>query len=171
MRSGTSLRSRKEFVKIVKGVFSVCYGNFCRATLRLVKMKRPSGLSLLAGALLLLMPALAVLQFRWVGQVSDAEQERMRRNVEIAAQQFRESFSQEVGRAWAEVQVRAAAVREWLTAIRDSEDLVNVGAYVEGSNQRIDAARSRVDALNAFLCQDAGELCGFADALGSLGAL
>ncbi|HEX5109101.1 MAG TPA: HAMP domain-containing sensor histidine kinase [Vicinamibacterales bacterium] len=75
-------------------------------------MKRPSGLSLLAGALLLLMPALAVLQFRWVGQVSDAEQERMRRNVEIAAQQFRESFSQEVGRAWAEVQVRAAAVRD-----------------------------------------------------------
>ena len=42
-------------------------------------MKRPSGLTLLAGALLLLMPALAVLQFRWVGQVSDAEQERMRR--------------------------------------------------------------------------------------------
>jgi signal transduction histidine kinase len=112
MRSGTSLRSRKEFVKIVKGVFSVCYGNFCRATLRLVKMKRPSGLSLLAGALLVLMPALAVLQFRWVGQVSDAEQERMRRNVEIAAQQFRESFSQEVGRAWVDLQVRAAAVRD-----------------------------------------------------------
>jgi signal transduction histidine kinase len=75
-------------------------------------MKRPPGLTLLAGALLVLMPALAVLQFRWVGQVSDAEQERMRRNVEIAAQQFRESFSQEVNRAWQETQVRAAAVRD-----------------------------------------------------------
>src|SRR5262245_49630548 len=85
---------------------------FCRATLRLVKMKRPPGLTLLAGALLVLMPALAVLQFRWVGQVSDAEQDRMRRNVEVAAQQFRESFSQEVGRALEDTRVRAAAVRD-----------------------------------------------------------
>jgi len=44
LRSGASLRSRKEFVKIVKRVFSVFYGNFARATLRLVKMKRPPGL-------------------------------------------------------------------------------------------------------------------------------
>ena len=90
----------------------MCYEEFCRATLRLVKTKRPSGLTLLAGALLVLMPALAVLQFRWVGQVSEAEQGRMRRNVEIAAQQFRESFSQEVGRAWVDLQVRFAAVRD-----------------------------------------------------------
>ena len=65
------------------------YSTFSRAKLRLVKLQRPSGLTLLAGLLLLLMPVLALLQFRWVGQVSDAEQERMRRNVEIAAGQFR----------------------------------------------------------------------------------
>ena len=39
-----------------------------------------------------------------------------------------------------------AQVREWMAAIRDSEDLVSVGAYVPGSNPRIDEARSRRDA-------------------------
>jgi len=61
-----------------------------------VKLTRPSGLTLLAGALLLLMPALAVLQFRWVGQVSDAEHERMQRNLDVAATQFRRDFEGEL---------------------------------------------------------------------------
>src|SRR6188768_573090 len=66
---------------------------------------------------------------------------------------------------------QAAQVREWLTAIRDSEDLVSVGAYVPGSNPKIDAARARGDAIRAFLCQDADTLCGFPDALRALEAL
>ena len=40
----------------------------------------------------------------------------------------------------------AAQVREWMAAIRDSEDLVSVGAYVPGSNPRIDEARAKADA-------------------------
>ena len=36
----------------------MCYGTFVRVTLRRVKLTRPSGLTLLAGALLLLMPLL-----------------------------------------------------------------------------------------------------------------
>ena len=75
-------------------------------------IKRPSGLTLLAGALLLLMPALAVLQFRWVGQVSDAEQGRMQRNVEIAAFQFREAFNRELQGVWWDLQVGAATIRD-----------------------------------------------------------
>jgi len=66
---------------------------------------------------------------------------------------------------------RAGQVREWLAAIRDSEDLVSVGAYVAGSNPRIDEARSRRDAIEAFLCQHADTLCGFADAVQALEAL
>jgi FliI/YscN family ATPase len=66
---------------------------------------------------------------------------------------------------------RAAAVREWMAAIRDSEDLVSVGAYVPGSNSKIDDARSRADAIRAFLCQDADTLCSFADAQRALEAL
>jgi flagellum-specific ATP synthase len=65
---------------------------------------------------------------------------------------------------------RAGQVREWLGAIRDSEDLVNVGAYVEGSNARIDQARVRRDA-DRFLCQDADTLCRFADTVDALARL
>jgi FliI/YscN family ATPase len=66
---------------------------------------------------------------------------------------------------------RAAQVREWMATIRDTEDLVSVGAYVPGSNPKIDAARAKGDAIRAFLCQDADTLCGFPDALRALEAL
>lgn len=71
-----------------------------RAKLRLVKLQRPSGLTLLAAALLLLMPVVALFQFKWIGQVSASEQERLQRNVETAAQQFRQAFDFEVFGAW-----------------------------------------------------------------------
>jgi FliI/YscN family ATPase len=66
---------------------------------------------------------------------------------------------------------RAAAVREWMAAIRDSEDLVSVGAYVTGSNSRIDEARARREAIDRFLCQDAAALCSFPQAVEALSAL
>jgi FliI/YscN family ATPase len=66
---------------------------------------------------------------------------------------------------------KAGQVRDWLAAIRDSEDLVSVGAYVAGSNPRIDEARARREAIDAFLCQSSDTLCGFADAIGELQAL
>ena len=60
---------------------------------------------------------------------------------------------------------RPAQVREWLATLRDSEDLVSVGAYVPGSNPRIDAALARRDAIDAFLCQPADTAGRLADAL------
>jgi two-component system, OmpR family, sensor histidine kinase SenX3 len=77
-----------------------------------VSIKRPSGLTLLAGALLLLMPGLAMLQFYWVGRVSEAERGRMQRNVDIAALQFRQAFDWELGNLWRDLQVSAATVRD-----------------------------------------------------------
>ena len=71
----------------------------------------------------------------------------------------------------AEHRQSAARVRGWMAAIRDSEDLVSVGAYVEGSNPRIDEARSKREAIEAFLCQSSDTLSGFPDAVASLGAL
>jgi FliI/YscN family ATPase len=67
--------------------------------------------------------------------------------------------------------LKAAHLREWLSTIRDTEDLVNVGAYTTGSNPRIDAALERREALQAFLCQPADTTCGYADAVDALGAL
>lgn len=62
-------------------------------------------------------------------------------------------------------------VREWLSMMRDSEDLVSVGAYVAGANPRLDMALSRRDALSTLLCQPADTTCGFADALEALRAV
>jgi len=62
--------------------------------------------------LLVLLPALAVLQYRWVGQVSVAERERMQRNLQNAAAQFRDTFDQEIGRALLSLQVGAATARD-----------------------------------------------------------
>jgi len=66
---------------------------------------------------------------------------------------------------------KAGKVREWLSIIRDSEDLVSVGAYVAGSNPRIDDARSRQQAVERFLCQPSDQLCGFSDAVRELEGL
>jgi flagellar biosynthesis/type III secretory pathway ATPase len=66
---------------------------------------------------------------------------------------------------------RAGQVREWMAAIRDSEDLVSVGAYVPGSNPRIDDARGRRDAIETFLCQSSDTLSGYDEAVDALEAL
>jgi len=80
---------------------------------------------------------------------------------------------QSVSRTMPEVTVpehrdKAGQVREWLAVLRDSEDLVSVGAYVAGSNPRIDAALARRDAIERFLCQPSDTSCGLADAVSAL---
>jgi FliI/YscN family ATPase len=65
----------------------------------------------------------------------------------------------------------AGQVREWMAALRDSEDLVSVGAYVPGSNPRIDGALQRREAIDAFLRQPSDMSCGFAAAVSSLAGL
>jgi signal transduction histidine kinase len=77
-----------------------------------VKISKPSGATLVTYALLVLLPALAVLQYRWVGQVSTAERERMQRNLQTAAAQFRENFDGEVVRAVLSLQVGPATALE-----------------------------------------------------------
>ena len=77
-----------------------------------VALKKPSGPTLVMCALLVLLPALAVLQYRWVGQVSTAERERMQRNLRIAAAQFRENLDGEIVRAVLSLQVGPATALE-----------------------------------------------------------
>jgi flagellum-specific ATP synthase len=47
----------------------------------------------------------------------------------------------------------AGRFRDILATYREAEDLVNIGAYVAGSNPRIDEALKKIDAINAFLRQ------------------
>ncbi len=44
-------------------------------------------------------------------------------------------------------------VREIYSVYRDAEDLINIGAYVKGSNPKIDYAISKIDALKDFFKQ------------------
>lgn len=50
----------------------------------------------------------------------------------------------------------ARAVREALSAYKQSEDLINLGAYVSGSNPRLDRSLQVRPEILAFLKQDAG---------------
>ena len=67
--------------------------------------------------------------------------------------------------------LKAGQVRDWLATVRDSEDLVSVGAYVAGSNARIDEALARRGAIEQFLRQPADDLVSLDEARASLEAL
>jgi signal transduction histidine kinase len=77
-----------------------------------VKIKWPSGPALVAVLFLVLLPALAVLQYNWVGQVSVAERERMQRNLINAADQFDQTFESEIVRALISLQIGAQTARD-----------------------------------------------------------
>jgi flagellum-specific ATP synthase len=51
----------------------------------------------------------------------------------------------------------ADTLRELLATYRSAEDLINIGAYVDGSNPRIDRARQKIELINAFLRQRADD--------------
>lgn len=65
----------------------------------------------------------------------------------------------------------AARVREIVATYRESEDLINIGAYVKGSSPKIDYAISKIDEINQFFKQDIKELCNFDDALSELSSI
>jgi flagellum-specific ATP synthase len=44
-------------------------------------------------------------------------------------------------------------IKDILSTIKANQDLINIGAYVKGSNQKIDYALSKIDKVNEFLKQ------------------
>jgi signal transduction histidine kinase len=77
-----------------------------------MKIKWPSAPKVLTGLLVVLLPVLAFMQYRWVGQVSEGERGRMQRNLETAAEQFRASFDGEINRAVFDLAVGAGTARD-----------------------------------------------------------
>src|SRR4051812_11916419 len=75
-------------------------------------MSRPAAPTLVTAALLILLPTLAVLQYRWVEQVRDADRDRMQTHVHNAAMQFHEALDGEILRAIINLQVGAATARD-----------------------------------------------------------
>ena len=51
----------------------------------------------------------------------------------------------------------AAKVRSWLAVYRKNEDLINIGAYVKGSDPACDEAIRRMNSINEFLCQSTAD--------------
>lgn len=62
----------------------------------------------------------------------------------------------------------AGQLREHLAVYQDAKDLIDIGAYVSGSNPRIDAALKYIDGIRRFLRQDVGECTEFARMLDEL---
>ncbi|WP_297416957.1 flagellar protein export ATPase FliI [Clostridium sp.] len=58
----------------------------------------------------------------------------------------------------------ASLARDLLATYKDSEDLINIGAYVKGSNKKIDMAIGYNDVLNKYLCQGIEEKSNFEQA-------
>lgn len=65
----------------------------------------------------------------------------------------------------------AGKLKNVLATYQEAEDLINIGAYRSGSNPSIDYAISKIDAVNAFLCQDVDEKYDFETSLEMLKGL
>jgi flagellum-specific ATP synthase/type III secretion protein N (ATPase) len=70
-----------------------------------------------------------------------------------------------------EHRLKAGRVRDWMATVRNAEDLVNVGAYVPGSNPRIDEALSKRDSITSYLRQAPDDPCSFEGAVRDLQAV
>jgi flagellum-specific ATP synthase len=55
----------------------------------------------------------------------------------------------------------AGKLKSVLATYNEAEDLINIGAYKSGSNPSIDYAISKIDDINAFLCQAEDEKVDF----------
>jgi flagellum-specific ATP synthase len=59
----------------------------------------------------------------------------------------------------------AARLKEIVATYRRAQDLINIGAYVKGTNPKIDHAIDCIDDINAFLRQDIGEFVSYGDSI------
>jgi flagellum-specific ATP synthase len=57
-------------------------------------------------------------------------------------------------------QEKAGKIREWLSTHQKAEDMLNIGAYAQGSNPKIDLALKKIDAISSFLIQKYDERVG-----------
>ncbi len=61
--------------------------------------------------------------------------------------------------------LRAVQFNEILATYNEAEDLINIGAYVKGSNPQIDHALSKIQSLRSYLKQDMKEKSTFSEAV------
>ena len=124
-------------------------------------------LLLLAAALVVLLGVLAALQYRWLGQVSEAERERMQATLKAGAARFGEDFDREIGRVYFNLKLDAniwgardgeaynARFEQW-RATTEHAGLVREVYVVEGSDANTSPRLTRFDrATRKFVPADA----------------
>jgi flagellum-specific ATP synthase len=62
----------------------------------------------------------------------------------------------------------AAMMRELIATYRKAEDLINIGAYVQGNNPQIDFAMAMIEKINDFLRQSVDDPTAYADTVEQL---
>lgn len=62
----------------------------------------------------------------------------------------------------------AGQIKNIMATYQESEDLINIGAYKSGSNQKIDYAIEKIDAVNSFLCQQTDEKFSFEEEVSAM---
>src|SRR5262245_53050277 len=77
-----------------------------------VGKSRVSAVTILVGIVMLLVPALAWMQYQWLGQLSTAERERMQRTLRTAAAQFATEFDSELSRTLVGLQLDGQTIRD-----------------------------------------------------------
>jgi FliI/YscN family ATPase len=65
----------------------------------------------------------------------------------------------------------SGSTRDFLQSYREAEDIINIGAYIKGSNSRIDRAMTLYPALTQFLKQSTNESFTLPDTLKQLSAI
>jgi flagellum-specific ATP synthase len=65
----------------------------------------------------------------------------------------------------------AQRIIQILAAYRKAEDLINIGAYVKGSNPEVDYAVTMIDRVNGFLKQGIDEKIDFQQTIKQMRAL
>ena len=65
----------------------------------------------------------------------------------------------------------ANQLKETLAVYRKAEDLINIGAYVAGSNPKIDYAIEMIEKINRYLKQEIDETTPFDDSIFQLARL
>src|SRR5947199_59033 len=69
-------------------------------------MARARSSLILVGLLLILLPVLAVLQYRWIGEVSAAERDRLESSLRVSSDRFATDFDAELARLANAFQIR-----------------------------------------------------------------
>jgi flagellum-specific ATP synthase len=62
----------------------------------------------------------------------------------------------------------AGKMRDILATYRSAEDLINIGAYVDGSNPKIDRAKNSIDTVNGFLRQPVTDKAKYTRTVGTM---